>query len=230
MKRLMLAFSLVAASALAADAPANPFLTRSTLPFQAPPFDKIKDADFQPAIEEGMTRELAEAERIANNTDAPTFENTIVAMEKTGDVLRRVSRVFFGLSQSNTNPTLQKAQSELAPKLAAHNDAIRLNPKLFARVKAVYDERGTLNLDPEQKRLVERYYRDFVRGGAQLSDDDKATLRALNKEQSQLTTEFRKKVLAETNAQAVVVDDIRQLAGLPDADIAAAGEAAKGRG
>ncbi len=228
MKKVMLALSLVAATAFAAE-PTNPFFTKSTLPFQAPPFDKIKDADFQPAIEEGMKLELAEVEKIADNPAPPTFENTIVAMEKTGELLRRVSRVFFGMAQSNTNPTLQKVQTELAPKLAAHNDAIRLNPKLFARIKSIYDERATLKLTPEQKQLVERDYRDFVRGGAQLSDADKTTLRALNKEQSQLSTEFRKKVLADTNQSAVVVDDISQLAGLPEADVAAAAEAAKSR-
>jgi peptidyl-dipeptidase Dcp len=229
MKRLILGLSLVlAASAFAADT--NPFFTPSTLPFQAPPFDKIKDADFQPAMEEGMKRELAEVEAIANNPDAPTFANTIEAMEKSGDLLRRVSRVFSGLSQSNTNPTLQKVQSDLAPKLAAHNDAIRLNPKLFARIKTIYDQRATLNLNGEQNRLVERVYKEFVRGGALLSDPDKEKLRALNKEQSQLTTEYRKKVLADTNASAIVVEDKSQLDGLPEADVAAAAAAAKSRG
>src|SRR5450756_1081501 len=123
----------VAVSAQAAES--NPFLTPSTLPYQAPPFDKIKDADFQPAIEEGIKRQLSEVETIANSSDAPTFANTIEAMERSGDLLRRVQRVFGGLTQSNTNPTLQKVQSEEAPKLAAHRDAIYLNPKLFARVK-----------------------------------------------------------------------------------------------
>ena len=205
----------------------NPFSAASSLPFQAPLFDQIGDADFQPAIEEGMTANLAEVEAIANNANAPTFANTIEAMERSGAMLTRVQRVFGALTQSNTNPTLQRIQAEEAPKLAAHRDAIYLNPKLFSRVKAIYDQRSTL--DPESKQLVERYYRNFVRSGALLSDPDKAALRALNKEQSQLTTEYRKRVLTATNNFAMVVDTKEELAGLPDADIAAAAEAAKSR-
>jgi peptidyl-dipeptidase Dcp len=208
----------------------NPFSAPSSLLFEAPQFDKITDADFQPAIEEGMKLHLAEIDAIANNSDPPTFDNTIVAMERSGRMLGRAQRVFGALSQSNTNPTLQKIQSELAPKLAAHRDAISLNPKLFARVKAIYDQRASLKLDPEQTRVVERTYHDFVRSGALLSDEDKTKLRALNKEQSQLGTDFRKRVLAATNENAVVVDTKEELDGLPESDIAAAGEAAKSRG
>ncbi len=224
---LPFALAFVACSLLADT---NPFLAPSTLPFQAPPFDKIKDSDYQPAIEEGMKQELAEIEAIANSPDAPTFANTLEAMERSGDLLRRVTRVFYGMAQANTNPTIQKVQAEEAPKLAAHRDAIYLNPKLFARVKAIYDQRDTLNLNPEQKRLAERDHRDFVRAGALLSDADKDMLRALNKEQSQLTTEYRKKVLADTNASAVVVDEKPLLDGLPESEIAAAAEKAKERG
>ena len=217
--------------AFADDPPAkNPFFAKSPLPFEAPPFDRIKDSDFQPAIEEGMTRELAEIQTIANNSDAPTFANTIEAMERTGDVLRRVQRVFSGLAQSNTNPTLQKVQSAEAPKLAAHRDAIYLDPKLFARIKSLYDRRGTLGLDAESKFLVERYYKNFVRAGAQLNDADKTALRALNQEQSKLTTQFRDRILADTNASAIIIDDKMLLDGLPDSDIAAAAERAKARG
>ena len=224
----LIAISLfVAAAAVAQE---NPFFKPSTLPYQAPPFDKIKDSDYQPALEEGMKQELAEMEAIANNSEPPTFANTFEAMEKSGALLRRVQRVFGGLAQSNTNPTIQKLQQEMSPKLTAHRDAIVLNPKLFARVKAVYDERGTLKLDAEQKQLVERTYRDFVRAGALLSDADKEKLRALNKEQSQLTVAFRKKVLADTNASAIVIDDKALLDGLPESDIAAAAAAAKERG
>jgi peptidyl-dipeptidase Dcp len=226
MKRFLIAIAIAAS----AHAQTNPFSAPSPLLFQAPQFDKITDADFQPAIEEGMKQHLAEVEAIANSADAPTFDNTIVAMERTGAMLTRVQRVFGSLTQANTNPTLQKIQTEEAPKLAAHRDAIFLNPKLFARVKAIYDQHATLHLDPESNRLVERYYRDFVRSGALLSDADKTTLRALNKEQSQLTTEYRKRVLAATNDAAIVVDTKEELAGLPDADIAAAAEAAKNRG
>ena len=218
----------IAISAMAQEE--NPFFKPSTLPYQAPPFDRIKDSDFQPAIEEGMKQELVEVEAIANSEAPPTFANTFEAMEKSGALLRRVQRVFGGLSQSNTNPTIQKIQTEMAPKLAAHRDAIVLNAKLFARIKAVYDQRDKLKLDAEQKRLVERTYRDFVRAGALLSEDDKTKLRALNKEQSQLTTAFRKKVLADTNASAIVVDDKALLDGLPESDIAGAAAAAKERG
>ena len=209
---------------------ANPFFSPSTLPFQAPPFDKINNSDFQPAIEEGMSQELAEIQAVANNPDAPTFANTIETMERSGPLLRRVFRVFSALAQSNTNATLRKVQAEEAPRLAAHRDAIYLNPKLYARVKAIYELRATMTLDPEQKFLVERYYRDFVRSGAQLSEADKTTLRALNREQSKLTNEFRNRVLGDTNASALVVDDKASLDGLSSADVAAAAEKARERG
>jgi len=208
----------------------NPFAQTSTLPFQAPPFDKIKDSDFQPAIEEGMRRELAEIEAIANNPDPPTFANTFEALERSGELLTRVRPVFFGMVSSNTNPAIQKIQGELAPQLAAHRDAIYLNPKLFTRVKAIYDQRATLHLTPEAEYLVERHYRDFVRAGALLSDADKDALRALNKEQAKLTTQFNDKVLADTNASAMITADKSELAGLPDSDIAAAAQAAQKQG
>jgi peptidyl-dipeptidase Dcp len=207
----------------------NPFFTASTLPFQAPPFDKIKDADFQPAFDEGMKQQLAEVGRIADQAEAATFDNTIVAMERTGALLTRVSKVFFSLSQANTNETLQKVQREEAPKLAAHRDAIYLNGKLFARVKSLYAQRDKLGLDAESRRLVERYYRAFVRSGAELSAADQASLRESNKEQSRLGASFREKLLAATKAGALVVDDPSELAGFSDADLAAAAEAAKGR-
>ena len=205
---------------------ANPFAQPSPLPFQAPPFDKIKDSDYQPAIEEGMRRQLAEVDSIADNPDAPTFANTIEALERSGVMLGRVQRVFSGMVSSNTNPMIQKVQSEEAPRLAAHRDAIYLNAKLFARVKAVYDERARLKLAPDADYLVERYYRDFVRAGALLSDTEKTKMRALNEEQARLSDQFRNKVLADTNACALVIGDEAELAGLPRADIAAATEAA----
>ncbi|HVV95940.1 MAG TPA: peptidyl-dipeptidase Dcp [Rhodanobacteraceae bacterium] len=206
----------------------NPFAAESTLPFHAPAFDKIKMADYAPAFDEGMRVHLAEMEAIANDPAKPTFENTIEKAERSGQLLTRVAKVFFNLAQSNTNEDIQKLQAELAPKLAAHQDEIALNPKLFARVKALYDARDGFT-DPEQKRLVERYYQNFVRAGALLNDADKATLRKLNEEESKLTTEFQTKLLAATNAAALVVDDKKELAGFSDADIAAAAEAAKTR-
>ena len=209
---------------------ANPFFAASTLPFQAPPFDRIHDADYKPALEEGMRQHLVEVEGIANQAAAPTFDNTIVAMERSGELLTRVSKVFFALTQANTDDTLQEVQNEEAPKLAAHSDAIYLNPKLFARVKSLYDRRDGLGLSPEQKFLVERYYRDFVRSGAQLSEPDKERLRALNQEESKLTTDFQNKLLAATKAGALVVTDRAALAGLSSGEIASTEEAAKQRG
>ena len=225
--------SLLAAVSLAVSTVAfaqNPFDKPSTLPFQAPPFDKITDADYQPAIEEGMKEELAEVEKIANNPEPATFKNTIEAMEKTGRHLARASRVFFSMSSSNTNPTIRKVQQDLAPKLAAHRDAINLNPKLFARVKSVYDKRAKLGLSAEANYLVEKTYEGFIRSGAQLNDADKEKLKALNKESSTLTNQFRDRVLNDTNASAIVVDDKAMLDGLSDSDIAAAAQKAKDRG
>jgi len=207
----------------------NPFFTASTLPYQAPPFDKIHDGDYQPAIDEGMKQQLAEIEKIADNPDAPTFENTFVAMEKSGVMLYRVMAVFGAVTGANTDDALQKVQEDEAPKLAAHEDAIYLNDKLFQRVEAVYNQRDTLKLDPESARLVEVVYKNFVHAGAKLSEADKAKLKDLNKEESTLSTQFTNKLLAATKDAAVVVDDKTKLAGLSDAELAAAAQAAKDR-
>ncbi|MDG2523893.1 peptidyl-dipeptidase Dcp [Stenotrophomonas sp. HITSZ_GD] len=219
------------ATPAAAPAPAttNVLLSASPLAFQAPQFDKIQDSDFVPAFDEGMKQHLAEVRKIADNTEAPTFDNTFVPLEKSGETLKRVALTFFGVVQADTNDARQKIQEEVAPKLAAHQDEINLDPKLFARIKTLYDARDTLNFDAEQKRLVERTYDQFVRAGAQLSDADKATLRKLNVEETTLSTQFHTKLVAATAAGAVVVDDKARLDGLSDSDIAAAGEAAKGK-
>jgi len=218
-----------AASQSPAPAAANPLLSASTLPFQAPPFDKIKDADYLPAFEEGMKQHLAEIRKIADNAEPATFANTIEAMERSGETLNRVQRIFFGLVQADTNDERQKIQEAVAPKMAAHQDEISLDPKLFARIKAIYDQRDTLNLEPEQKRLVERDYEEFVRSGAQLSDADKATLRKLNVEETTLATQFHTKLVAATAAGAVVVDDKAKLDGLSEGDIASAAQDATAR-
>jgi peptidyl-dipeptidase Dcp len=212
-----------------ADMTSNPFYNASTLPFQAPPFDKIHDADYQPAIEEGMKQHLAEIEKIANNPEPPTFENTYVAMEKSGAMLHRVMAAFNAVTGANTNDTLQKVQEEEAPKLAAHEDAIHLNSKLFQRVETIYNQRDTLKLDPESARLVEVVYKDFVHAGAKLSDADKAKLKDLNKEESTLSTAFTNKLLAATKDAAPVIADKAKLAGLSDAELAAAAQAGKDR-
>ena len=223
------ALSLAPASAQTLD-PANPFAHPSTLPYQAPPFDRIKDADYQPALEAGMVAELADMQAIANDPAAPTFDNTIVAMERAGGLLARVDHVFGAVAQANTNPTLQKVRADMAPKGAAHEDAIWLNPKLFARVKALHAQRDTLKLDTEQRMLLEVDYQRFVRAGALLSDGDKATLRDLNKQLSTLSNTFQQKLLAATKAGALVVADPAELAGLNQTDVAAATQAAKDRG
>jgi peptidyl-dipeptidase Dcp len=216
------------AVSVASFSPSNPFASRSTLPFEAPPFDRIHDGDYAPAIEEGMRRQLAEIAAIADDPAPPTFDNTIVPMERSGELLTRVWKVFSNITQMNTNDTLQKVKAELAPRLAAHQDAISLNPRLFARVQAVYDGRDAL--PPEEKYLVERTYRHLVRDGAKLSDSEKAALTRLNQEESTLTTEYSDKILADTNASAVVVENRAQLDGLSEGDLAAAAEAAKDKG
>jgi peptidyl-dipeptidase Dcp len=207
----------------------NPLLSASALPFEAAPFDKIEDADYQPAIEEGMKQQIAEVEAIANNPEPPTFDNTLVALEKTGTLLTRAALVFNAVSGANTNPTLQQAQEELAPKLAAHQDAIYLNDKLFQRVDAVFQKRASLKLDAEGLRLVEVQHANFVRAGAKLSSADKAKLQELNKEDSSLSAAYINKLLAAAKAGALVVDDKAKLAGLSDAEIEAAAQAAKER-
>jgi len=219
---------LLAGSAVGADS--NPFFQKSTLQYEAPPFDKIKDADYAPAIEEGMKRQIAEIDAIANDPAPPTFANTLEAMERSGELLTRVAKVFFNLAQSNTDDAMQKVRAEEAPKLAAHQDAIYLNAKLYARVKALYDKRDSLGLDPESRYLLQRYRLNFVRAGAELKDADKAVLRALNEEEAKLTTQFVELLLADTKASSVVVSDKTELAGLSEGDLASAAERAKERG
>ena len=224
------AASAPAAGASTAQASAaNPFFAASTLPFQAPPFDKIKEGDYQPAIEEGMRQHLAEIEKIAGNPEAPTFDNTFVAMEKSGALLKRAMLAFDTVTGANTSDALQKVQEQEAPRLAAHQDAIYLNPKLFQRVETIYNQRDKLSLDAESMRLVEVTYKDFVHHGAKLSDADKAKLKDLNKEESTLSTQFTNKLLAATKDGALVVGDKAKLAGLSEGDLAAAAQAAQGR-
>jgi peptidyl-dipeptidase Dcp len=209
--------------------PSNPFYALSTLPFHAPPFDKIKDSDYQPAIEAGMAQQREEIKAIAASPAPPTFDNTIVAMEKSGRLFDRAMSAFNAVTGANLNPELQKVQKIEAPKLAAHDDAIFLDPKLFQRVKAIYEQRASLKLDPESLRLVDYYYKRFVHSGANLSDADKAALRKLNEEESTLTQEFVTRLLAATKEAAYVTTDKNALAGLSDPQIAAAAEAATGR-
>lgn len=204
----------------------NPFATPSSLPYATPAFDQVRDAHYLPALTEGMRLHRAEVHAIATQKDAPTFANTIEALEKAGSLLTRVSKVFFNLTESTTNPVIQSVQAEVAPKLAAHADAIWLDAQLFARVEAVHAAREQLS-DPEQKRLVERYLTSFVRNGARLAPAAQERLRAINEQLSTMTTKFQEHLLADTKALAVVLDDEKQLAGLDPSAISAAADAAK---
>jgi peptidyl-dipeptidase Dcp len=210
-------------------AAANPFFAKSTLPYQLPPFDKIKDEHYRPAFDKGMADHLVEIQAIASNPEPATFENTIVAMERSGELLQRVSITFGNLSNAHTNDELKKVDVEVSPKLSAHSDAIYLNGALYDRVKKLFDARGELKLDPESDRLLERYHRDFVRAGAKLSEDQKTRLRAINEELATLGTKFSQNLLEDTNALAVVVDTKAELDGLAEDEIAALAEAAKAR-
>ncbi len=208
----------------------NPLLVASELPFGAPPFDRIHDAHFAPAIEEAMRRHLAEIESIATNSEAPTFTNTLVALERSGQDLNRAASVFYNLTGSATNDTLQAVKAELAPKLAAHADAITLNDRLFQRIKVLYDHRDSLALDPVDARLLERYHTRFVRAGALLDEAGKARMKELNEEEANLTTRFEDNILKERSASAIVVDDVTQLEGMSPEGIEAAAAAAKAKG
>ena len=215
-----------------AKAPTNyggPFAAPSTLDLNYPRFDQIKDADFAPAFDAGMALELKEIEAIANNPEKPTFQNTIVAMEKTGQVLNRATNVFYNLVGTDKNEAREKLESDYAPKFSAHRDAIALNPKLFARIKALHDARATLGLDAVDQRLLEKRYTDFVRAGAALTEAQKARIREINTQMSKLGTQFSQNVLAEVNDSAVVVDSRDRLKGFSDEQVAAAAEAAKAR-
>ncbi|MDE2430501.1 MAG: M3 family metallopeptidase [Burkholderiales bacterium] len=219
-----------ATTVAAAQSADNPLLTISTLPFEFPPFDKIRNAHYAPAFAVAMRRHLAEIDAIANNANAPTFDNTIVAMERAGQLLTRVSNIFFNQAGTNTNPEMEALSRELAPQLSAHQDAIYLNAALFQRIDHLYAQRDKLNLDAESARLLERYESDFVRAGAKLSDADKTRLKSMNAQLATLATTFSQNVLKETNASAVIVDDQAMLKGLSDAEIHSAAEAAKARG
>jgi peptidyl-dipeptidase Dcp len=222
---LALPVSALAQSAAAA----NPLLTPSPLPLHYPPFDQIQDSDFAPALDQGMAQQLLEVAAIADNPAAASFDNTIVAMEKSGRTLARTTSVLFSLIGADTNPARQKLQADYATRLAAHRDAISLNPKLFARIDALYQARATLGLDAPSVRLIERYQRNFVRAGAQLNEADKTRVRAINAELASLSASFNRDVLAEVNDSAVVVDTAAELAGLTPDQIAGAAAAAKAR-
>ena len=209
---------------------ANPFAQRSTLEFELPPFALIKEEHYLPAFYEGCTQQLAEVQAILETPGAATFENTIVALEKSGQMLTRMLRVFFNKSSSDTSNSLDAIEEELAPKLAAHQDAISLNPVLFARIKSLYDTRESLGLNTEDAWLLERYYKDLIHSGAHLTESERDRLKQLNEELSKLETQFSKNVLTDTNDLAVLVESVEELDGLSENEIASAAAAAKERG
>lgn len=208
----------------------NPFFQPFALQYEAPDFRIIEDEHFLPAFERGMAEQMAEIEAIANNPEAPTFANTLEAMERSGELLTRVSRVFYNLVGTDSNEARRAIQSELAPKMAAHSDNINLNSALFERVKSIYEQRENLGLNSEQQRLVEVYHQRFVRAGALLTEAEKEQIRALNEEHSRLTNQFAQNLLAETRNIAVVVDTVEELDGLSRSQIQAAANAAADRG
>ncbi len=207
----------------------NPLMQESTLPYHVPPFDQIKVEHFMPAFEQGMAEHKKEVEAIANNPEAPTFENTIEALEKSGALLNRVANVFFNLTGTISNEEIRKIQSEISPKLSQHQDDIYLNDKLFKRIEAIYEQRESLT-DPEQRRLAEVTYQNFVLAGAKLTPEQKQRVRELNTQISQLTTEFSQNLLKATEQRAVLVTDKKELAGLSEDEIANLAAAAKAAG
>ena len=204
----------------------NPFMKKSSLQYQAPEFDKIKDEHFKPAFDYGLKQNISEIEKIANNTETPTFENTVLALEKSGEVLKRAQIVFYNLTGSNTNPTLQKIEEEYAPIFAAHSDKIYLNSKIFNRIKAV----KTDGLDAEDKRLIEVYKQRFELAGANLTDAQKEQMKAINAELATLSTQFTSKLLEARKKGAVLINDVKELDGLSADEIAAAATDAKNAG
>ena len=209
---------------------ANPFINRSELTFELPPFALIQEEHYLPAFYEGMKAQLAEVQIILDTPGDANFENTIVALEKSGKILERVSMVFFNKSSSDTNDALEAMRAEIAPKLSAHHDAIMLNPRFFARIKDLYDKRDSLNLTSEDSWLLERYYKDLIQSGAHLTDTQRARLTELNGALSKLSTTFSKNLLADTNDLAIIVDSVEELDGLTPNQISAAATAATERG
>ncbi len=208
----------------------NPFFEKWNTPFEVPPFNLIKNEHFMPAFLEGMKQQKAEIDAIINNKELPTFKNTVEAMEKSGELLSKVSGVFYHLSGANTSPEIQKISTELSPLISRHSDDINLNPKLFDRIKKIYEQKESLKLTSEQNTLLEKLYRDFIKSGANLNEEDKTKLRKINEELSLLSLKYRENVLKETNAFLLVIDNEKDLSGLPPTVIEAAKEDANRTG
>ncbi|MBU6237467.1 MAG: M3 family metallopeptidase [Planctomycetes bacterium] len=208
----------------------NPFFAPSSLPFHAPDFAAVKVEHFMPAFDEGMRQQLAQMDEIANQAAPPTLDNTLIAMERSGEILDRVAPVFFHLSGAYTNDAIQKLEEEIAPKLASHSDNIYLNRKLFQRVETLWKGREQGNWSEEQKRLVEKYYENFVRAGARLTADQQARIRAINEELSTLTTQFQNNLLAVAKERSLLIEDVSKLEGLSASDLSSAKQGAAARG
>lgn len=208
----------------------NPFFEEWNTPFQTPPFSKIKNEHFLPALEEGIKQQRAELDLIINNPEPPTFYNTIAALEKSGKLLSKVSRVFFNLTSANTNDELQKVAEKITPELTKLNNDIYLNEKLYQRIKTIYEEKDKLNLSKEELRLLDNYYSDFTRAGIGLSEEKKARLREINQQLSSLQLKFGNNLRKETNALGLVIDKEEDLIGLPEAVIKSASELAEANG
>jgi len=232
MRQRSLLLAVLAVSLLLACSPQqkNPFLAEFDTPHGVPPFDRIELEHFRPAVDEGMKRQLAAIEEIVANPEPATFENTIVALERSGELLTNVGSVFRGLNSADTNDEMQALARELAPIQSKHRDMIRFDEKLFARVEEVYEQREGLDLTPEQRKLLDDYYKYFVRGGAKLGPEEKEKLAAINEELSVLSLQFGENILKETNKFELVIDDDEDLAGLPAAVVQGAAEAAAERG
>ncbi len=216
-RNLIIAVSMTTGSSAMAQAPAatNPFLLEYNTNFKVPPFAEIRPEHFMPAFEEGIRQQQQRIGAITMQRSVPTFENTIAALEKSGELLRNVGTVFFNLTSANTNPELEGISRQIAPKMAQNTDDIYLNPALFSRVKTVYEKRAMAKLTPEQQRLLEKTYKAFVRSGANLDAAKQARMREINKELSLLTVQFGQHLLAETNQFELIVDNEADLAGLP---------------
>ena len=208
----------------------NPLLADWTGAFGLPPFGSLTPEHFRLAFDRALAAHRAELDAISANPEKPTFDNTIVALEKSGRMLDRVLETFYAVVQANTNPTLDKVQTAEAPRLAAHQDAIFLNPKLFARVKALYEKRGSLKLDPEAAQVLKLYYQQFIHSGANLAAADQARLKEINKEDASLQAEFQQRLVAGTKDAALALGDKAALEGLSDGEIATAAHAAQERG
>ncbi|MBR2378222.1 MAG: peptidase M3, partial [Bacteroidaceae bacterium] len=215
MKRLFLPAIICLMMTACQQQSSNPFLSAYNTPFDVPPFEQIENEHYMPAFEEGIKQQKAEIEAIVNNPEAPTFENTILALDLSGMLLRNVELTFFSFTEAMSNDTLRDIAAEVTPMLTAHGDDIMLNEALFDRIKAVYDNRANENLDRAQERLLEKYYNSFVRSGALLSAEDKETLRGINSELSSLSLSFGNNVLAENNGFELLITDEADLAGLP---------------